>query len=150
MQRFFAVFSLISRTVINAYSAIPYAVFGLLSGFRYSVEFVPMKNHLALAASVAAFLCFLLFLTVSGLRFAPAGVSVHVDRTVEAEDARLNINTASATELEALPGIGPALSAAIIQQREAVGRFTEAEELLDVPGIGEKKLEAIRELLRFD
>ncbi len=109
-----------------------------------------MKNHLALAASVAAFLCFLLFLTVSGLRFAPAGVSVHVDRTVEAEDARLNINTASATELEALPGIGPALSAAIIQQREAVGRFTEAEELLDVPGIGEKKLEAIRELLRFD
>ncbi len=109
-----------------------------------------MKNHIALTASAAAFLCFLLFLAVSGLRFAPAGVSVHADRSVETEDARLNINTASAAELETLPGIGPALSAAIIQQRETAGNFTKAEDLLDVPGIGEKKLEAIRELLRFD
>ena len=101
-------------------------------------------------ASAAAFLCFLLFLAVSGLRFAPAGVSVYADRSVETEDARLNINTASAAELETLPGIGPALSAAIIQQREIAGNFTKAEDLLDVPGIGEKKLEAIRELLRFD
>ena len=108
-----------------------------------------MKNHIALTASAAAFLCFLLFLAVSGLRFTPAGVSVHADRSVETEDAS-NINTASAAELETLPGIGPALSAAIIQQRETAGNFTKAEDLLDVPGIGEKKLEAIRELLRFD
>ena len=109
-----------------------------------------MKKYTAPAASIAAVLCFLLFLTVSGLRFAPAGVTVHVDRTAAAEDARLYINTASAAELETLPGIGPALSAAIVEQREANGPFTKAEDLLEVPGIGEKKLAAIRDMLRFD
>ena len=109
-----------------------------------------MKKQTALAASIAAVLCFLLFLAVSGLRFAPAGISVHVDRDAAEEDARLNINTASAAELEMLPGIGPALSAAIVEQREERGSFTTAEDLLEVPGIGEKKLAAIRDLLRFD
>ena len=109
-----------------------------------------MRKHTALLASIAVVLCFFLFLAVSGLHFAPDGVSVHVDRSAAVEDARLNVNTASAAELETLPGIGPALSAAIIEQREAVGAFTKAEDLLEVPGIGGKKLAAICEMLRFD
>ena len=109
-----------------------------------------MKKSTALIISAAAVLCFLLFLAIYGASFAPAGVSVHVDRAAAAEDARLNINTASAKELEALPGIGPALSAAIVAHREESGAFTKAEDLLAVPGIGEKKLDAIREMLRFD
>ena len=109
-----------------------------------------MKKTTALLISTAAVLCFLLFLAVYGAAFAPAGVSVHVDRAAAAEDARLNINTASAAELEALPGIGPVLSEAIVAQREKAGAFTKAEDLLEVPGIGEKKLDAIRDMLRFD
>jgi competence protein ComEA len=109
-----------------------------------------MKKTTALITSAAAVLCFLLFLAVYGVSFAPAGVSVHVDRAAAAEDARLNINTATAKELETLPGIGPALSTAIVAYREESGSFTKAEDLLEVPGIGQKKLDAIREMLRFD
>jgi competence protein ComEA len=52
----------------------------------------------------------------------------------------VNLNTASATELEALPEVGPVTAAAIIAWREANGGFTAVEELLEVDGIGETTL----------
>lgn len=55
----------------------------------------------------------------------------------------INLNTASASELDALPGIGPATARAITEAR-ARNRFTSVDDLLDVKGIGEKKLERIR------
>ena len=51
--------------------------------------------------------------------------------------AAVNINTASSSELEALPGIGPAKAAAILEYREQHGPFLEPDGLLEVPGIGE-------------
>jgi competence protein ComEA len=51
----------------------------------------------------------------------------------------VNVNTATSTELEALPGIGPALAAAIIAERARRGRFRNVQELRDVRGIGEKR-----------
>ena len=62
----------------------------------------------------------------------------------------ININAASASELEELPGIGPVLAAAIIEYREEHGPFASADELLGVYGIGEGKLEAMRSFLRMD
>ncbi len=59
----------------------------------------------------------------------------------------VNVNRASAAELEALPGIGPSLAANIIQYRETNGPFETIEALLDVTGIGDAKLAAIRELI---
>ncbi len=56
-------------------------------------------------------------------------------------------NTATAAELERLPGIGPVLAQNIIDYREAYGPFTRAEDLLKVPGIGEARLEQIRPYL---
>ena len=53
---------------------------------------------------------------------------------------RININTAGAAELEGLPGIGPSLAAAIVEERERGGPFAVPEDLLRVSGIGEKKL----------
>jgi competence protein ComEA len=50
--------------------------------------------------------------------------------------ALLNINTATASELDALPGVGPAKAAAILQYREEHGPFTRAEDLALVPGFG--------------
>lgn len=54
---------------------------------------------------------------------------------------RLDINRASAADLEALPGIGPALAARIVAHRAAHGPFTSVEDLLAVGGIGPKTLD---------
>ncbi len=59
----------------------------------------------------------------------------------------VNLNTADAAALEELPGVGPATAAAILEHRGKVGAFTSVEQLLDVPGIGEVKLEALRDLV---
>jgi competence protein ComEA len=57
----------------------------------------------------------------------------------------INLNTATARELEALPGIGPALAKRIVAFREKRQGFKRVEELLAVPGISEKKWKAIRD-----
>lgn len=70
--------------------------------------------------------------------------------TVIAETAAsglININTATAQQLQSLPGIGEVLSQRIIEYRDAHGAFQSVGELLNVSGIGEKKLEAIWDLV---
>lgn len=64
------------------------------------------------------------------------------------DDGVLSINQATVAELEALPGVGPVLAERIVSHREANGPFQEVEDLLEVPGIGEAKLGAIRDLVR--
>jgi competence protein ComEA len=59
----------------------------------------------------------------------------------------ININTASAAELESLPGIGPVLAQSIVDYREAHGPFGTVEEIMDVQGIGQGVFEEIRELI---
>ena len=50
----------------------------------------------------------------------------------------VNLNTATAADLEKLPGIGPAVAARIIEYRQKSGGFKKIEELMNVRGIGEK------------
>ena len=59
----------------------------------------------------------------------------------------LSLSRASATDLETLPGVGPVLAERIVAFREANGRFEVVEDLLEVPGIGEAKLAAMRDLV---
>ncbi|HEY8526893.1 MAG TPA: helix-hairpin-helix domain-containing protein, partial [Acidimicrobiales bacterium] len=59
----------------------------------------------------------------------------------------VNINTATLDELDTLPGVGPATAEAIIAHREQNGPFTSVDQLLDVRGIGEAKLEQLRDLV---
>lgn len=63
---------------------------------------------------------------------------------VTTKDALVNINTANATELEALPGVGPSTAKAIITYRTTVAPFVSVDDLLQVSGIGPAKLEAMR------
>jgi len=58
---------------------------------------------------------------------------------------RISLNGADATELERLPGVGPALAARIIEWRRAHGAFTKVEQLGEISGIGPKTLEGLRE-----
>ena len=60
----------------------------------------------------------------------------------------VDLNTATAEQLEALPGVGPATSKAILAYRASHGRFRSVTELLEVPGIGPTKLEALRPLVK--
>ena len=60
------------------------------------------------------------------------------------------LNKASASELESLPGIGPAIAARILEYRSEQGKFKEVSELLSVKGIGEKKLAQLREHVVLD
>ena len=66
------------------------------------------------------------------------------------QHARININTASATELEMLPGIGKALAARIIEHREKYGPFRRVEHLIIVRGISDKRFRALRELITVE
>ena len=60
---------------------------------------------------------------------------------------KININTASSTELQKLPGIGPKTAESIIEYRQKQGHFKSTEEIKRVKGIGEKKYESIKELI---
>lgn len=60
---------------------------------------------------------------------------------------RINVNTASAKELEALPGIGKGLAERIIEHRGKYGPFRRAEHLMIVRGIGDERFRALRHLI---
>jgi competence protein ComEA len=60
----------------------------------------------------------------------------------------LNLNTADALTLQALPGIGPALAERILAYRQAHGPFQTVEDLQQVPGIGTKRWERMRQAIR--
>ena len=61
----------------------------------------------------------------------------------------VRINSASAGDLQQLPGIGPALAQRIVETRNS-GRFTSADDLLRVPGIGKAKLAKLRDYVEVD
>ena len=57
----------------------------------------------------------------------------------------ININTATQTQLEELPGIGPSTALKIIEYRNKHGKFNSIDDLKNVSGIGEKKFESLKE-----
>ena len=65
------------------------------------------------------------------------------------EGAGISINSGSKSELEGLPGVGPAIAARIVSYRETNGPFTSIDALGDVSGIGEAILGSIRDIARL-
>jgi competence protein ComEA len=84
------------------------------------------------------------------------GTRLHVPKLGQTEvvpatgteaDGLISINRATATELQDLPGVGPVLAQRIIDHRDDIGGFSAVEDLLDVPGIGERILAGMRDLI---
>ncbi len=70
-----------------------------------------------------------------GVEVAPSG------------DELIDINTASAAELEGLPGIGPSLAQRIVDYREENGPFTQTEDIMNVAGIGSVTYDRLKDLI---
>ena len=108
-----------------------------------------IKTEMLLLGLTAIFLCGLLALSHHD-RVRTPGVTVETAVEVPQEElapdfAPLDLNTAPAEELAKLPGIGEALAARITAYREEHGPFEAVEDLMNVSGIGEKKLEGLRD-----
>jgi competence ComEA-like helix-hairpin-helix protein len=105
-----------------------------------------MKKSAALLLSLLLTCAFLLYLVLSFPR-PSGGVVFRPVHAWEAAEMRIDLNRADAQQLQQIAGIGPVLSEAIVAWREENGPFRRTEDLLQVPGIGEKTLEAIRDEL---
>jgi competence ComEA-like helix-hairpin-helix protein len=88
--------------------------------------------------------CGSFLLAVTGNLFLLASPAASLHSPPIPEVKRLNLNTASAEELDSLPEVGPRLARAIIAFREKSGPFRRVEDLLAVPGISKRRLEKIR------
>ena len=78
--------------------------------------------------------------------------TIQTDSTSQKENSSaagslININTATVQTLQELPGIGPAYARRIVEWRDQNGNFTSKEQLLEIRGIGEKRLSTIKPLI---
>lgn len=74
--------------------------------------------------------------------------SISTNTTGKNQNTKVNINTATQTELETLPGIGPSIASKIVSYRKENGKFKSIEEIKKVSGIGESKYANIKELIK--
>lgn len=94
--------------------------------------------------------------TPEGRERVPASVSAAAGRRTDTSGAGreaspprpIDINRADATDLQALPGVGPVLARRIVAHREAHGPFDGPADLLQVPGVGAKRFTRLEGLIR--
>ncbi|HEY0323553.1 MAG TPA: ComEA family DNA-binding protein [Pyrinomonadaceae bacterium] len=106
-----------------------------------------MTGSLAILALLGTLVGFSSTACVKLPHHTPSAVSQSASMPSSAEAQarqRIDINTASAEELERLPGIGRGLAARIITYREQYGRFRRAEHLIMVRGIGDRRFRRLR------
>jgi competence protein ComEA len=73
------------------------------------------------------------------------GVPSQLDPGAETGAGLVDINVASASELESLPGIGPAMAQKIVSYRETNGPFETVADIVNVPGIGQAKYDGLKD-----
>jgi competence protein ComEA len=89
-----------------------------------------------------------LWAVLSGVMFAPVVGAATGDAKTPAVTTPVNVNTATAEELIALPGIGEKRAQAILDMRKQKGGFKSVDELTEVKGIGPVNLEKLRPYVR--
>jgi competence protein ComEA len=78
---------------------------------------------------------------------AGEGAGAASDGAGDPDGGPIDLNTATAEQLETLPGVGPAIAGRIVQHREAHGPFRTPGDLRDVSGIGEKRFQDLADLV---
>ncbi len=68
----------------------------------------------------------------------------------EQNKKKINLNQATSAELQLLPGLGPNLSRRIVEYRKANGKFHQIEDLMQIPGIGLKTFERIKDYIAVE
>lgn len=109
---------------------------------------------------LATLFLFAVFLTGFFLwRGSGGGLEIRTERPIKTTEApaaetaaqgKLDLNQATAEELEALPGVGPVLAERILAYRQEAGGFGSVEELLRVEGIGQARLEGLRDYVTVE
>lgn len=121
-----------------------------------------MKKAMIVLISFAAAFLFLITGVVVGRHWNQNSIIVYksdagdshpavaIQETVSSDapvstDGKININTATASQLTNIPGIGDTIAERIVQYREENGPFTALEQLLNVKGIGDSRLKQLKE-----
>ena len=82
-----------------------------------------------------------------GLAIGPVSLPAQQSDSKTVSPDKVNLNTATAEQLESLPGIGPAAAKNILEYRKKAGKFNRIEEIINIKGIGEKKFLKIKDRL---
>jgi competence protein ComEA len=123
---------LLLKLIDRQHKAMAFNIAGFLDGYRYSTTIKPDNDKANLSTNDASL------------------PTTKTDDGLQAEAPfKINVNSADLAALQRLPGIGPVLAQRIIAFRDSIGGYANADELLDVQGIGEKKLAGIEEYLEF-
>ena len=115
----------------------------------------PTKSEIILLGLTAVFLCALAGLSLRDRQDRVPGVVIETEAEVPREEFApdfppVDLNTATAEELDTLPGIGESLARRIIAYREANGPFGSIEEIMEVSGIGEAKFAELEDRVTVD
>lgn len=106
---------------------------------------------LSFATLLVTFACIKRQRAANTSNLSTASVATQSQTTTQDTAApRININTASATELEKLPGIGKTFAERIVEHREKYGPFRRPEHLLMVRGLSDKRFRALRDLITVE
>ena len=115
----------------------------------------PTKSEIILLGLTAVFLCALAGLSLRDRQDRVPGVVIETEAEGPQEEIApdfppVDLNTATAEELDTLPGIGESLARRIIAYREANGPFGSIEEIMEVSGIGEAKFAELEDRVTVD
>lgn len=109
-----------------------------------------MPKPVHLLHTLAALIFLIPACEIGSRDLSPAGGISNRSQTESPENSQININSASAEDLQRLPGVGPGLAERIVEHRRRFGPFRRPEHLMLVDGIGKERFDRLRKYVRVE